>query len=113
MEGGNLALSTTEPTKTKPITQPTMRPTREDFSRASSHPSGNGFSAAQIRLLGADPKKPWIHRFIGQEIPDELWDAFIHAGDSRREKNRVKTLNHDSLFKSVKAECPQHDREIA
>jgi len=81
-----------------------MIPTREDFSRASSHPTGNGFSVAQIRLLGADPKKPWIHRFIGKEIPDELWEAFVRAGDSRREKNRVEALNQDSLFKAAKSD---------
>jgi ribonuclease HI len=67
-----------------------MKPTREDFSRASSHPSGHGFTAAQVRILGGDPKTPWIHKFIGKEMPDALWDAFVHAGDAKRAENQKK-----------------------
>ncbi len=79
-----------------------MKPTREDFARASSHPSGHGFTSAQVRLLGGNPKQPWIHRFIGKEIPDELWEAFIHAGDERRAKNQAKAAGGVSLL-------PVHD----
>lgn len=67
-----------------------MKPTRKDFAFAATSPSGCGFTNEQIRILGMDPKKQWLKLLIGTEIPDEIWEAFVGAGDSKREENYKK-----------------------
>lgn len=64
-----------------------MRPTREDFKKAATSVGGHGFTYEQIKILGANPQRRWLKPLIGEEIPDEIWEAFVRAGDALRTKN--------------------------
>jgi len=69
---------------------PIMTPTRKDFALAATSPSGCGFTNEQIKILGMDPRKQWLKMLIGTQIPDEVWEAFVRAGDSKRKLNYRK-----------------------
>ena len=73
-----------------------MTITREMFTQASTHPSGNGWSNAQLRVLGSRGEKGWMARFIGTEISEETWEKFVRAGDKRRKRN-LERLNEGTL----------------
>ncbi len=64
-----------------------MRPTRADFARASTSPTGASFTFEQVRILGMDPQKEWLKLLIGTEIPIDVWNRFVQAGAAKRKKN--------------------------
>lgn len=70
--------------------------TREMFAQASTHPSGNGWSNAQLRVFGLSGEKGWMSKIIGTEVSEEVWERFVRAGDKRRNRN-LERKNEGSL----------------
>lgn len=66
--------------------------TKELIHSASSHPSGDGFTKAQLAVLGISwpPKTGWLNALIGKSVPSETFAAFQNAGDAKRTKNLRK-----------------------
>ncbi len=67
-----------------------MIPTREDFAHAATHPSGTGFTRTQLQILGVDQESGWLKSLIGTEIPDDVWERFVQAGNAKRAENYEK-----------------------
>jgi hypothetical protein len=67
-----------------------MIPNRWDFAKAATSPGGSGFTHKQVKILGMKPNGEWLKPLLNTFIPDEIWAAFVKAGDARRKRNYEK-----------------------
>lgn len=63
-----------------------MRVTSEMIHSNSTHPSGDGFTRKQLKVLGIEYPFPdgWLRRLASEEISDSAWESFVKISASEK-----------------------------